>query len=290
LMPLKLEVWIATIFTILIALLTIQIINRLSQRVQNFVFGRNVTTPTLNIMTAFVGSAQFVLPGKSFARFLLLLFILFSLIIRTCHQSKLFTYLQADIITKRSEIQSIDELIEQNGIIYIPDSLPVSFTAFEKFGKAVKYDHNSYKKFIGKTIDSEFDGAILVEEILLTAIKSQYKSGATSLKVLKQSELGSFIQFPHDKVDDSFREQINDVIGRMHSAGLINYWYERIFRYQEKPKVEDFDPKQLSMDHLKAGLVVSLSSLCCREIQVTILLNILVVLHSVGSQLRSVCF
>jgi len=278
-MPLELEVWIATIVTILIALLTIQIVYRLSQRVQNFVFGRNVTTPSLNIMTAFVGGAQTTLPGRSFARFLLMLFIMFSLIIRTCHQSKLFTYLQADIIKK--EIQTINELIEQNEILYIPKDLPERFTITQRFEKFVKYDLKDSKRFIERTIEPGFQGAVLTDDMVLTDIESKFMSGATSLKVLKETELGTFTKLTLER-DNFLKEQIYDVIGRLHSAGLIDYWYQRMLKFKNKPK-EEPEPTQLTMDHLKAGFVVSLSSLYrCHDMN-SFLLYILVVLHSVAA-------
>jgi len=191
-MPLKLEVWIATFVTISIALLTIQIINRMSQQVQDFVFGRNVTTPTLNVMAAFVGGAQPTLPGRNFARFLLMLFIFFSLIIRTCHQSKLFTYLQADII--KSEVESIGELIKQNGLIYMPNNTDITAT-IQRFEKVIRYDENNPQKIIEKTIEPGFKGAVLTNLTFLTEIESRFKSGQTSLKLLKESEYGYFMKF-----------------------------------------------------------------------------------------------
>jgi len=252
--PLELEVWIATFVTIVIALLTVQIINRLSRQVQNLVFGRNVSTPSLNIMIAFVGGGQFTLPRGNFARILLMIFILFSLIIRTCHQSKLFEYLQADII--KSEIQSIDELIERNVIIYIPKGLSEASATFQRFkNKFVTYEMKDQQEIFEKTIDPKFDGAVLTEDYILAAIEAQYMSGATSLKVLKEEEFGGFKQFPHHDYS-LLREQINELIGRLHSAGLIEYWNKKAFKFQNKPQ-EESEPTQLTMDHLKAGFVVS---------------------------------
>jgi len=83
-----------------------------SATVQNFVFGRNVSSPGLNVLIAFFGLSQGVLPRRNFSRFLLLLFIGWSLIIRTCYNSKLFEFLQSD--QRKQEIQSIDEMLQHN--------------------------------------------------------------------------------------------------------------------------------------------------------------------------------
>jgi hypothetical protein len=59
------------------------IVNCLSRSsFRNLVFGKNVSSPAYNIFVAFMGGGQKVLPQKSFARFLLMSFILFSLVMR----------------------------------------------------------------------------------------------------------------------------------------------------------------------------------------------------------------
>jgi len=254
-MPLELEVWIATFVTILIALVTIHIINRMSQQVQDFVFGRNVTTPTLNVMAAFVGGAQTTLPGRNFARFLLMLFIFFSLIIRTCHQSKLFAYLQADII--KSEIQSIDELIEQKGLIYVPSGADFQ-TVQQRFEQVIRYNDKEPQKFIEKTLKPGFKGAILTSLEFLNELESRFKSGKTSLKLLKKSELNWFKYFPHPR-HHFLKEQINEVIGRLQNAGLIELWFNKIYKFDNNKQQEESGPKPLAMDHFTAGFTVSLS-------------------------------
>lgn len=58
--------------------------------IQSFLFGLHVTTPALNILGAFFGQSQTILPGRNFARYMLMLFILFCLIVRTGYQSLQF--------------------------------------------------------------------------------------------------------------------------------------------------------------------------------------------------------
>jgi len=256
-MPLKLEVWIATVATIFIALLVIQIINQLSKQVQNFVFGRNVTTPSLNIMIAFVGGSQTTLPRRNFARFLLMLFIFFSLIIRTCHQSKYFEYLQANFI--KSEIQSAEELIEGNYSIYVLNEMPTSSITAQGIKNIVRYDVIDIQEVIERTVDPLFKGAVLIDDLTVAILESQFSSGLTSLKFLRDVQNGDFIYFP--KTDQSFiNEKLSEIIGRLHSAGLINLWYNEVFKFKNKP-ADESGPTPLTMDHLTVGFVVSLINL-----------------------------
>lgn len=80
-------------------------------------FGSNVKTPTLNVAIALFGLGQITLPNRNFARFILMLFIMFCLIIRTTWQGKMFELLQKDM--RKPEVQSVEELIEMNYSFYI---------------------------------------------------------------------------------------------------------------------------------------------------------------------------
>jgi len=87
-----------------------------STTVRSFVFGSNVSSPALNILVIFFGLSQVVLPRRNFARFTLTMFIIWSLIIRTCYQGMLFEYLQGEM--RKPEIQTIEELMRHNFTFY----------------------------------------------------------------------------------------------------------------------------------------------------------------------------
>lgn len=89
--------WIAICCTFLFLLVAIQVVGFCSMTVQNFVYGRNIRTPTMNLFDIFLNGGQRKVPGRNFSRFMLTLFLVWSLIIRTCYQSKLFEFLQADM-------------------------------------------------------------------------------------------------------------------------------------------------------------------------------------------------
>jgi len=247
-MPLKLEVWIATVATIVIAVLVIQIINRLSQQLQNFVYGRNVTTPTLNIMTAFVGGSQSTLPRNNFARFLLILFIFFSLIIRTCFQSKYFEYLQGDFI--KSEITSIEELVQRNYTIFIYSD------AYSDQGitNIVKYNGENESSLFERILNPAFQGAVLTDDSTISFHQSQYPT----VNTIKRPLNGYFYRFPK-KLQSFINEALSEVIGRFHNAGLINFWYENLFMRKKKMPSEKSGATPLTMQHLMAVFAVSLA-------------------------------
>lgn len=114
-----LELWVAIAVTLAMALIAVQFINVMSRKIQNFIYGRGVRTPTLNLLNIFLNGGQHRVPTRNFSRFLLVLFVTWSLIIRTCYQSLLFQYLQADL--RKPMIRTVEDLVSKNFTRYIYD-------------------------------------------------------------------------------------------------------------------------------------------------------------------------
>jgi hypothetical protein len=109
------------------------LINSRSKVVQNFVFGTNVKTPYLNLFIAFIGGSQKKLPGRNFARFLLMMFLMYSLVIRTIYQGSFYQFLKSN--KKHREAQSVDELTEKDFKIYAFSAYLELFENFEALKK-----------------------------------------------------------------------------------------------------------------------------------------------------------
>jgi hypothetical protein len=112
------ETWIGIGLTFVVACIVISIIKLLPMTVRNFVFGLNIRNPILNLFDIFINGGQNQVPGRNFARFLLMMFVIWSLVFRTCYQSKMFESLNSD--TRRPRVKTIEELQEQN-FTYIYD-------------------------------------------------------------------------------------------------------------------------------------------------------------------------
>lgn len=83
LLPFEETVWIyfgLTFFTSFSVIIIVKYCS--SKSVQHLIFGKGISSPGLNIIVAFMGSGQMMLPKRIFPRFLLMIFILFSLVMR----------------------------------------------------------------------------------------------------------------------------------------------------------------------------------------------------------------
>ena len=122
LLPFDATTWILLLSTFLTIPIVIFITRFMSQNARIFVFGRNISTPGLNVIRIFFGIGQIRLPRESILRFILIFFVLFCLIIRTCYQSKMFDFITSDM--RKPAPETLDEVIEQGfTIVLVNDSV-----------------------------------------------------------------------------------------------------------------------------------------------------------------------
>lgn len=127
LLPFDVITWALICVVFVIAFLVVFIINHTNVKIRNLVFGQGVATPSLNIVQAFFGISQIVLPARYFARFLALWFITYCLIIRTAYQGKMFEFLQKEML--KPQINSLEELMAANLTLYTTFDLREIFDA-----------------------------------------------------------------------------------------------------------------------------------------------------------------
>lgn len=110
--PFSLMLWMSIFACFLVGFFVIFITQRQSRTVQSFVFGSNVKHPYLNMFIGFIGGTQKILPRTSFARFLLMVFLMSTLVIRSLYQGSFYKLMQSN--KRHREVQSIDEMIEKD--------------------------------------------------------------------------------------------------------------------------------------------------------------------------------
>lgn len=117
--PFNVNSWIAVFVLFIIAVFVITIVSFSSIKVRNEVFGSNNRHPYLNIVEVFLGGTLNIknLPTKNFARTLLMVFILYSLVIRTIYQGCLVKNLQSE--DRKPSVSSIDEMLQKDFKLYL---------------------------------------------------------------------------------------------------------------------------------------------------------------------------
>lgn len=179
--PFQDYVWFSVLFVVMACVVIITILSFLPQKYRDFVYGAKVNAPLLNVVNAIYGGTQTVLPKFNFARSMLMMFLLFSLVLRSLYQGSLFQFLQAN--DNQPELQSIEEMAANNFKFYmVPsyDDMTRSNTAMK--GKRVIIDPISdqtwMKRYMDKTLDYNFPGAVInsISDVLyLNKLKAHQK-------------------------------------------------------------------------------------------------------------------
>lgn len=115
-LPFSSTVWVLIFICFAVALVVIAIFKFQPKNVRSFVFGSGVNNPVLNMAVAFIGGSQKILPQRNFARFLLMLFLMYSLVIRTLYQASFYKFLKSN--QSQIKVHSIEEMIEKDFKFY----------------------------------------------------------------------------------------------------------------------------------------------------------------------------
>lgn len=127
--PFKTSVWILILLCFVVGFLVIFITRRQTKVVQNFVFGNDVKNHYLNLFIGFIGGAQTVLPRRNFARFLLMSFLLYSLVIRNLYQASYYKFSQSNKHHKK--VQSVEEMANKDFKFYVYEGIAEIFSSTE---------------------------------------------------------------------------------------------------------------------------------------------------------------
>jgi hypothetical protein len=124
-LPFDITIWWLLIITFSVAFSVIFLVNFMPHQIHHIFYGEKVSMPAFNVVSIFFGMGQTRLPRGSFARFILIMFIIFCLIFRTAYQGVQFEMLTKEM--RRSPIETIQELIENNFTVKYKNSIFYDF-------------------------------------------------------------------------------------------------------------------------------------------------------------------
>ena len=117
LLPFDDATWIWILITFGVACIVVILVRMSkSQSIYEWIIGLDIRDPFLNIFGTLMGIGMMSLPRTNIARFLLMNFILFCLIMRTAYQGKYFEFLTSNPTKK--PIMTFEELTQSNLTIY----------------------------------------------------------------------------------------------------------------------------------------------------------------------------
>lgn len=132
LVPFTFSTWIAIVIMLAIAVAMIFIVKQ-NRSANGLVVDLESQSPYMNLVSAFLVGEIHKEPKKNFARFLVIVWILACIVLRTAYQGELYTFMKMNKM--KDEIRSIEELIERNISVKLPEELLAVVTFDQRIEK-----------------------------------------------------------------------------------------------------------------------------------------------------------
>ncbi|CRK90108.1 CLUMA_CG003826, isoform A [Clunio marinus] len=280
--PMTLHAWILLLTCYSFGLVVIFVVGRSSIKYQHFVFGRDKQKPYLNMFAAFIGVSDHALPKRTFARFLLMMFLIFSLVIRSFYQGSFYQLLKSN--KHHLKVQTIDEMIKKDFTFYVYSGLSDLFQGTEGIKRRlVKISIEDKISYANRILNNpEFLGA-LGDSMTMIAFHNQKMSEDFRYLICHDVVLIAPIVM-YTLKDFYLLNEINSNIDVFTAAGLVDLWHYRDIDKQAL-KIKSFDnPKVLSLIQLTGcfqvlifgysiSLIIFMGEILLRSFSNTTLIN-----------------
>ncbi|KAL7028260.1 hypothetical protein ACKWTF_005781 [Chironomus riparius] len=263
-LPFDLTTWILLATTFGITFITIFIINRLPIKTKNFVYGRKIYTPTLNVVSIFFGIAQARLPTENFSRFILILFVIFCLIFRTCFQSKSFEFLTSE--PRRPPPTTLKDLKAQNYTVYtLYKHMLEKYIQNERtnWPQIVEPKVSEYLRYYRtQSRNSSAKMCLIIEDMLRSDVDATANPKWNDLEV--ENIYVSHQAFFFQQKSFYFRMMLK-TINSLIDTGIMKYLMGNYLRRRKFVNIPEKN-KVLGLDHLSFGFNIWLGCCCISSV------------------------
>lgn len=244
--PFSIKVWLAIwIVFAICAVITVFAINS-SKNVYDFVIDSDIKAPFLNIFAVKFGIPQSKLPKRTFARYTLIVFTIYCLVLRSVYQGGIFNSLKSH--DRKPDVTSIDEMIEQKFLFYIYETLAPRVKDFKFFQRSEIFPNAEIDIYRRKTLNPSTKVALLnyLDQVLYVNMVN-YKN--FTYHVCKErfstNQFVFYFRKNHFMVDE-----INEKIDLMLMGGIIDQIISRFadIRFLNE-KIESKQPSKLTIQH-----------------------------------------
>lgn len=115
-LPFSFSLWLLIFLCFLVGFSIILTIKLRFTTAQSFFFGEGVKNPYLNMFNGLLGGTQKIVPKRNFARFILMMFLIYALVIRSLYQGSFYMLIKSNM--RHDVVQTINEMIEKDFKFY----------------------------------------------------------------------------------------------------------------------------------------------------------------------------
>ncbi|KAG5668094.1 hypothetical protein PVAND_016049 [Polypedilum vanderplanki] len=267
LMPFDFSTWILLTIVLLLTFGVIFISYLCPRKIQKLVFGEGVQNPAYNALGVIFGIGQLRLPHESVNRMILLIFLWFCLIFRTCYQSMLFEFMTSDM--RKPLPASINDLKEMNYTIVViknddNDKIYNDEIISNRERPKIIYKTGSeylamYKQALDGRLTSKY--AFFTTNFIHSFLNKTFQNTLTIMENEKLTKLTAYSII--ESYNNLLLSNFNFIIHQLIPSGITNYLVDHAIWLLQRPfDVEIEDSRRiLSMRDLEFGFVLWLASL-----------------------------
>ncbi|XP_055611349.1 uncharacterized protein LOC129757958 [Uranotaenia lowii] len=248
--PLDLLNWILILVCIIVAMVVIGVLRKTTNDCRTLVYGVGTRTPCLNMINVLFGGVQLNFPRTNFARTILVLWIYFTLILRSVYQGSLYTYLQKTM--NHPPLQTMRD-IDLSGVDYymleVSKRFFVSVPSVMQRTRFLKPGRDTIGQAIEQLGLGQLEGVVLVTfDLVAYHNKMSPKQQKVFITRDKVSSYPFGIYYPkNSRLTSVFDRQIRN----LEATGLIGFWIRQYGDYDFFRKPIDSDvPRALRNEHL----------------------------------------
>ncbi|CRK90115.1 CLUMA_CG003833, isoform A [Clunio marinus] len=250
----SLQSWICIGLFYLIGSLVILFVQLKSPCVQEFVFGAGVTSPMFRMFSVFIGDTLNNLPKRNFARFLLMNFIIFTLIIRTVYQGSYFRQMRT--FRHHKEVASINEMIEKYFYFYSNPGMIDILLGLPAIRERVRELNNEDLPEFLKQITTNPNFKAAYANALLFTDYLNLKNSDESQHICKEVFATNLPVVIYSLTDFYLLNALDEKLITIIKAGLIDHWTRESCRQNVRKVQESIKPKVLTFDDLEGSFLV----------------------------------
>ncbi|XP_017156353.1 uncharacterized protein LOC108164897 [Drosophila miranda] len=255
--PFRYIIWSCLIVSVLVGLTLIAVLQMMPvPALRDLVLGRSNRLPCLGLWYTLLGGLALRTPRRNFSRYLLVMWLLQTLVLRAAYTGQLYLLLQDAQV--RTPLQTLAEVVAKG---YEFCMLPALKGVFRDslLGTKIRLVTNHQASL--RRLRDEEDPGIAVPLLLPTVYEFDYQSGPTQrhLTVLPDALMTAPLTFymrPHSYL----KRRIDRLLMAMMSSG-ITYHYRRIYldRIERLAKQRNLEPQPLTIMRLGGVFVCFLA-------------------------------
>ncbi|XP_062708000.1 uncharacterized protein LOC134288154 [Aedes albopictus] len=252
--PFQVEVWWCIATVLLGSTIVIANVEQADEAIRNFVYGRGVQAPYLNLIRIFFSISMHRLPTRNFARTLLFYWIFFCFVIQSLYQGALYRYLQKDSTLPPSK--SMAEIDRTDALYYVVESAERYYSSFPHRYQRVHHlpqeKNNIINRLRWMMHHPESTDVVMGALDHMAHHNHLYRRKGGFIDVCREfvSTYTVAIYYPKRSM---LTQRFDWEIMMIQASGLMSYYINRYGDYDFFGKVnEASQPKKLSWEHLSA--------------------------------------